>query len=100
LNFSIDEQQAKATAKDVAYPSRDVNLAPITEDEELPSGNPNDDEEVKQFNSIEIPLFFLSLQRMMKIEMKTTKKKKKEMMMKTNVLELFVVVVRVLAVVV
>jgi hypothetical protein len=43
----IDEQQAKATAKDVAYPSRDVNLAPITEDEELPSGNPNDDEEVK-----------------------------------------------------
>jgi hypothetical protein len=36
----------------------------------------------------------------MKIEMKITKKKKKEMMMKTNVLELFVVVVRVLAVVV
>jgi len=24
-----------------------VNLAPITEDEELPTGNPNDDEEVK-----------------------------------------------------
>ena len=31
----------------MVHPSRDINLAPITEDEELPSGNPNDDEEVK-----------------------------------------------------
>ncbi len=44
----IDDQQAKATSKDVtSYSARDVNLAPITEDEELPRGNANDDEEVK-----------------------------------------------------
>lgn len=49
FEFSIGERQAKATSKDVAYPSRDVNLAPITEDEELPTGNPNDDEEVKHW---------------------------------------------------
>ncbi len=47
FNSFIDEQQTKVTSKDVSYPSRDVNLAPITEDEELPTGNPNDDEEVK-----------------------------------------------------
>ncbi|CAF4014532.1 unnamed protein product, partial [Adineta steineri] len=40
----IKEQQAKVTAKDVSYPSRDANLAPITEDEEQPSANNNDDE--------------------------------------------------------
>lgn len=46
---SIDEQQAKAQSKDVSYPSRDVNLAPITEDEELAAtGNANDDEEVQE----------------------------------------------------
>jgi hypothetical protein len=59
--FSLDEQQAKSNAKDILHASRDVNLAPITEDEELPAGNiedddrPNpqqqrDDEEVKNLN--------------------------------------------------
>lgn len=43
--FFSAEQQAKASAKDAAYPTRDVNLAPITEAEELPAGNGEDDEE-------------------------------------------------------
>ncbi len=44
----------------MAYPSRDINLAPITEDEELPSGNPNEDEEVKHSISSKYHLFSLS----------------------------------------
>ncbi|UJR26480.1 hypothetical protein I4U23_007807 [Adineta vaga] len=40
----INEQQAKATAKDMIHQSRDVNLAPITEDEEQLAENPNDDD--------------------------------------------------------
>ena len=42
--FSLDEQQVKAAAKDVMNLSRDVNLAPITEDDEQPTENTNDDE--------------------------------------------------------
>ena len=42
--FSLDEQQAKAAAKDATNLSRDVNLAPITEDDEQPTENTNDDE--------------------------------------------------------
>ncbi|CAF4964143.1 unnamed protein product, partial [Rotaria sp. Silwood1] len=40
----ISEQQSKLTTKDVSYPTRDTNLAPITEDEELPVQNPNEDD--------------------------------------------------------
>ncbi len=59
MYFSIGEQQAKATPKDGPYPSRDVNLAPITEDEELPSGNPNDDEEVRDQIGFEFYSFLM-----------------------------------------
>lgn len=40
---SLDELQAQATTADVAYGSRDVNLAPITEDEELAAANADDE---------------------------------------------------------
>lgn len=55
--FILDEQQAKVAA----HSSRDVNLAPITEDEELPTGNADDDEEVKISNVSTIVWIFLSI---------------------------------------
>jgi len=44
IQFSVDQQQVKAQSKEISYPSRDANLAPITEDEEQPSENANDDD--------------------------------------------------------
>ena len=41
LSF-LDEQQAKSAAKEALRPSRDVNLAPITEDDELAASGAND----------------------------------------------------------
>lgn len=38
----LDEQQAKSVAKDALRPSRDLNLAPITEDDELAASGAND----------------------------------------------------------
>ncbi|CAF1357416.1 unnamed protein product [Rotaria sordida] len=40
----INEQQSKLVSKDISYPSRDTNLAPITEDEELSIRNTNEDD--------------------------------------------------------
>lgn len=56
--YSLAEQQAKATAKEATHPSRDINLAPITEDEELPSGNPEDEEEVRILSSESVLIVF------------------------------------------